>query len=254
MTPPGHLVLVPLPLDFGCEVQVPLDQVMPLATLQWAARLPAWLCENARTLRAFLRRVDAHCPLSLPIQQIEIQELPRELHKRGDSGRFRVDPDQWLRHALQGTDMGLASEAGMPAVADPGGSIVRAAHARGIPVLPLVGPAALALALAASGLNGQSFAFVGYLPSDAQERARRACALEATARKSGQTQLFIETPYRNAALMQTLLQVLQPATRLSVSANITLPDARTRTATIAQWRNDAWRPGKDQPAVFAIGI
>lgn len=249
----GRLLLVPLPLDFGCDQQAELGDVLPQATLQQAARLTHWVCENARTLRAFLKRVDAVVPLAIPLQQILIQELPRSLHKQGDPGNRAAEVRALLDPARLGQDVGLASEAGMPAVADPGGSVVRAAHSLGIAVVPLVGPAALLLALAASGLNGQSFAFVGYLPQDAQARAQRVRGLEQHALRTGQSQMFIETPYRNAALMDTLLQVLQAQTQLSVSAGLTLESARTRSASVAQWRAEPWCPAKDMPAVFALG-
>ena len=125
--------------------------------------------------------------------------------------------------------MGLVSEAGMPAVADPGSSVVRAAHDLGVAVVPLVGPVSLLLALAASGLNGQNFAFVGYLPQDTAERAQRIKTLESLALKTGQTQLFIETPYRNAALFQALLQTLQHNTRLAVCSGLTLASAQVHS-------------------------
>ena len=169
---PGTLYLVPAPLDFGCATQAPLQDVMPLGTLQVAARLSHWICENAKSTRAYLKRVNDLQALVAPVQSLHIQELPREVHKKGDhAGQFDAKP--LLSPALTGFDMGLVSEAGMPAVADPGSSVVRAAHALGIVVVPLVGPVSLLLALAASGLNGQNFAFVGYLPIDAGERAAR---------------------------------------------------------------------------------
>ena len=142
----------------------------------------------------------------------------------------------------------------MPAVADPGSSAVRAAHELGARVVPLVGPVSLLLALAASGLNGQNFAFVGYLPQDAAERAQRLRQLETLALKSGQAQLFIETPYRNAALWQALLQHLQPGTRLATAAGLTLAQAQVQSRSVAQWRalNPA-PPDKHLPVVFALG-
>jgi 16S rRNA (cytidine1402-2'-O)-methyltransferase len=141
----------------------------------------------------------------------------------------------------------------MPAVADPGASVVRAAHVLGLEVVPLAGPMSLMLALAASGLHGQSFAFVGYLPQESAARTVRLRALQAETQRSGQTQIFIETPYRNAALLQALLQALEPQTRLSVSAGLSLPDARTRSGTVAQWRQGGWTPDNQTPAVFLIG-
>ena len=249
---PGRLLLVPAPLDFGCGMFAALDDVMPRATLQAAARLQFWVCENARSLRAYLKRVDELVPLSGALQTLHIQELPRAVHKKGDHlGAFDATP--LLAPALAGHDMGLASEAGMPAIADPGSSVVRAAHTLGVTVVPLVGPVSLLLALASSGLNGQSFSFVGYLPQEAGARSQRVRALEAVALREGQTQLFIETPYRNAALLQTLVQTLAPSTRLSVSSGLTLPSARTRSAAVADWRKTPWTPDNSTPTVFAIG-
>ena len=149
--------------------------------------------------------------------------------------------------------MGLLSEAGMPAVADPGSSVVRAGHELGLEVVPLVGPVSLLLALAASGLNGQNFAFVGYLPQDAAERTKRLRELESLALKTGQTQLFIETPYRNAAIWQALMQSLQAATRVAIAGGLTLPSARCRCDSVRNWKSADAPVDKDTPAVFAIG-
>jgi hypothetical protein len=135
----GKLYLVPAPLDFGCDVQAPLQDVMPLQVLQVASRLSCWICENAKSTRAYLKRIDALHPLGAPLQSQQIQELPREVHKKGDhSGNFDARP--LLMAAMEGRDMGLVSEAGMPAIADPGSSVVRAAHDLGLEVVPLTGP------------------------------------------------------------------------------------------------------------------
>ena len=252
----GRLLLVPAPLDFGCEVQAPLSDVLPALTLQTAAGLKHWVCENAKTARAYLKRVHELYPLADAIQALHIQELPREVHKKGDHDSTRgpaFDPKTLLAAALSGHDVGLLSEAGMPAVADPGASVVRAAHDLGIAVVPLTGPVSLLLALAASGLSGQNFAFVGYLPTDATQRAQRIKALESLALKTGQTQLFIETPYRNQALLQALLQHLEHNTRLSVSAGITLPDATTTSKSVKAWKQTPMAISNHTPAVFAIG-
>lgn len=249
----GTLYLVPAPLDFGCAVQAPLDQVMPAGTLQVAARLAHWIAENAKSTRAYLKRVGEIHPLAQPIQAIAIAELPREVHKKGDhAGGFDARP--LLAPALEGHDVGLVSEAGMPAVADPGSSVVRAAHDLGLAVVPLVGPVSLLLALTASGLNGQDFAFVGYLPQQADARVQRVRELETLAHRTGATQLFIETPYRNAALWQALLATLRPETRLAVAAGLTLPQARVASRTVAQWKREpAGAPPADTPAVFLLG-
>lgn len=249
----GRLFLVPAPLDFGCETQAPLTDALPLATLQTASTLQHWITENAKSTRAYLKRVNDVVPLAQPVQALNIQALPREVHKKGDhTGNFDARP--LLAPAMQGFDVGLLSEAGMPAVADPGSSVVRAAHALDLEVLPLVGPVSLLLALAASGLNGQNFAFVGYLPQDATERGQRIRELESLALKTGQTQLFIETPYRNAALLQALLQTLQHNTWLAVSSGLTLPVQAIVSDSAKGWkqRNLAERIS-GQPAVFAIG-
>ncbi len=250
--PPGTLFLVPAPLDFGCDTQTPLTDVLPAHTLQTAARLPHWICENAKSARAYLKRVGELHPLSRPLQALDIRELPREVHKKGDHGATSFDASPLLAPALAGEDIGLLSEAGMPAVADPGSSVVRAAHELGITVVPLVGPVSLLLALAASGLSGQNFAFVGYLPQDAADRAVRIRELESLALKTGQTQLFIETPYRNAALLDSLLRTLQHNTRLALASGLTMQGARIDSRSVKQWKQQpASAPGL--PAVFAIG-
>ena len=249
----GRLYLVPAPLDFGCASTVPLGDVLPAGTIAVAARLAHWICENAKSARALLKRVGEMQPLALPLQQQLLQELPREVHKKGDHAPGSFDARALLQPALQGHDMGLLSEAGMPAIADPGSSVVRAAHELGIEVVPLVGPVSLLLALAASGLNGQNFAFVGYVPQEAGARTQRLRELEALALRTGQTQLFIETPYRNAAAWQALLQGLKPGTRVAVASGLTLPGAVCRSATVAEWKKQAAPVGNDVPAVFAIG-
>lgn len=248
----GTLYLVPAPLDFGCTEQVVLDQAIPDGTLKVAAGLQHWVCENAKSTRAYLKRISEFYPLTAPLQSMQITELPREVHKKGDhQGQF--DARHLLQAALDGHDMGLVSEAGMPAVADPGSSVVRAAHALGIAVVPLVGPVSLLLALAASGLNGQNFAFVGYVPADAAQRAQRLRELESLAIKTGQTQLFIETPYRNGALLQTLLTTLQPRTHLATASGLTLGSARCLSHSVSGWKQNAWTLDNAIPTVFAIG-
>lgn len=252
MAAPGTLYLVPAPLDFGCAQQVAITEVLPAATLSVAARLTHWISENAKTTRALLKRVHEHAPLAQPLQELLIAELPREVHKKGDHGGG-FDARPLLAPALHGHDVGLTSEAGMPAVADPGSSVVRTAHELGIPVVPLVGPASLLLALAASGLNGQDFAFVGYVPQQSADRAKRIRELEAKALKTGQTQVFIETPYRNIVLWQALLQGLQPTTRLAVASGLTLPGGRAWSDTVQRWKVKPVPVKADTPAVFLLG-
>ena len=250
----GRLFLVPTPLDFGCEATVPLADVLPAGTVAQAARLTHWISENAKSTRAFLKRVGEVQPLAAPLQQQEIVELPREVHKKGDHAPASFDARGLLQAALAGHDVGLVSEAGMPAVADPGSSVVRAAHDLALQVVPLVGPVSLLLTLAASGLNGQNFAFVGYLPQDGAQRTQRLRELEALALRTGQTQLFIETPYRNAAMWQALLQALKPGTRVAVASSLTLPAARCRSASVAAWKKEPAPVANDLPAVFGIGM
>jgi 16S rRNA (cytidine1402-2'-O)-methyltransferase len=243
---------MPNTLDFGVDHTVDLREVLPARVIEQAARLGHWAAENAKTTRALLKRVDAVAPLAQPLQTVQITELPRPA-KGGkpaadDSAAWRA----LLKPALEGHDVGLISEAGLPAVADPGARLVALAHEAGIEVVPLSGPSSLLLALAASGLNGQSFAFVGYLPVDAASRSTRIRELEALSARAQQTQLLIETPYRNEALRQALLATLKPATRLSISVGLTLPGGWTRTATVAEWRRGAAALPDRIPAVFAL--
>ncbi|MDR1967306.1 MAG: SAM-dependent methyltransferase [Burkholderiaceae bacterium] len=283
---PGTLYLVPTPLDHGCDSQTPLHQVLPQGSIDTAAALSHWISENAKSTRAFLKRIASAVPLVQPIQAQHIVELPHAVQKKDPhasplrvvrspprgplfvSGRpgdkkgdhpgsgAPFDARPLLAPALQGHDIGLISEAGMPAVADPGSSVVRAAHELNLRVVPLVGPVSILLALAASGLNGQRFAFVGYLPQDEAGRVRQLKQLETRALQSGETQLFIETPYRNAALMRSMLASLSAATRLAVCSAVTLPQASVLTKTVAQWRALPDNAGLAlaAPTVYAIGV
>lgn len=256
----GTLFLVPNTLDFGIEgEQVDLQEVLPLGVIRTAARLTCWVAENAKTTRAFLKRVDAVVPLALPLQQLSIEELPRPGKGAAKASTHtaartadQAAIDRLLAPLRAGRDLGLISEAGMPAVADPGAMLVHAAHAAGLRVVPLTGPSSLLLALAASGLNGQSFAFVGYLPVDAGERAARIRELEAQSRRLQQTQLMIETPYRNEALLHSLIAHASPTSELSVSCGLTLARGWTRTASVTAWRAAPGEMPKNTPAIFAL--
>lgn len=246
----GTLFLVPNTLDLGAPDAAPIDEVLPAGVLRHAARLSHWVAEDAKTTRAFLKRVHALVPLARPLQEIDIRELPRPA-KGGHTGAVSTTLDAWLSPALSGTDIGLISEAGLPAVADPGAALVASAHRLGIAVLPLAGPSSLLLALAASGLNGQSFAFVGYLPTESAARTSRLQTLQQISRREGQTQIAIETPYRNAALMTGLLQALHPDTMLSVACGLTLPGGWCATRTVSNWqRQPPSFDNKHLPAVF----
>ncbi|MGM9489004.1 SAM-dependent methyltransferase [Ideonella sp. YS5] len=257
MTPeksrPGRLVLVPNTLDLGATPE-PLDTVLTAQAVRRAAELRHWVVENAKTARAFLKRVDVVQPLVTPLQSLDIRELPRLRKGSGDS----VEEAEWkalLAPALGSEAIGLLSDAGLPAVADPGAALVAAAHRLGVVVEPLAGTSSLTLALAASGLNGQRFAFEGYLPQQAAERTHRVRELEQRSRREGQTQLVIETPYRNESLLQALCQVLQPSTRLSVACGLTSVGGWCRTQAVGAWQRELQASARtpmpaDLPAVF----
>lgn len=261
----GRLLLIPNTLDFGCVAEGPdapplpdLRDTLPMGALIAAARLHHWVCENAKTTRAFLKRVDAVTPLAEALQALDIQVLPRP--NKGDKGgkapqKSHRNPDAeieaLLAPALAGHDVGLMSEAGLPGVADPGAALVLAAHRLGVTVVPISGPSSLVLALAASGLNGQSFAFVGYLPVDAIQRGDRIRELEQLSRRARQTQLVIETPYRNTALWSGLVKHLNPETWLSVSCGLTLTSGWSRTQQVSHWQKNPLTLPDDIPAVFA---
>jgi len=251
MTAKGTLYLVPNGLDVGtADATADIGERLPLGTLRVAARLDHWVCENAKTTRAFLKRVDAVCSLAQPLQQIAIVELPRPAKGRPDTAPF--EGERLLAPAAAGHDIGLISEAGLPAVADPGARLVAAAHGAEIRVVALPGASSITLAVAASGLNGQSFAFVGYLPIEAETRAARIRELEATSRRLAQTQVMIETPYRNAALLGALLAHLQPSTMLSVSVGLTLAGEWTRSDRVGGWRAAPPALPAELPAVFSV--
>jgi 16S rRNA (cytidine1402-2'-O)-methyltransferase len=258
----GTLYLVPTPLDFGCPSDAqppqPIALWLPMQTISAAAGISHWITENAKSTRAFLKRVDAAQALTTPIQEQHIAELPRQAHKKGDHAdlpTFAESARALLAPATSGHNIGLVSEAGMPAIADPGSSVVRAAHAMGLNVAPLTGPISLMLALAASGLNGQNFAFVGYVPAHGEERIKRLKAMEAQVHKTGQTLICIETPYRNPALLQAMLQCLQPQTRVALSCGLHLPQPVSRSASVGQWREQALMQGLplSLPTVFMMG-
>lgn len=249
----GRLVLVPNTLDLGATPE-PIDQVLSAHALRRAAGLQHWVVESAKTARAFLKRVDAMVPLAAPLQALSMQELPRARKGSGNA----VDNQEWkalLAPALAGHDVGLLSDAGLPAVADPGANLVAAAHSIGVAIEPLAGASSLTLALAASGLNGQRFAFEGYLPQNAAERLQRVRELEQRSRRERQTQLVIETPYRNEALLQALSLALHPETRLSVACGLTSQSGWCRTHAVSAWRRELQTAGRSAmpdtlPAVF----
>lgn len=243
----GTLYLVPNalgPLDTG-EM---LATIIPAEVQKITAGLDYFIAENAKSARAFLKLTAAKTPLSKPIQEIAIAEL--NVNTEASALKNLLQP------LLDGRDAGLISEAGVPAVADPGANLVRLAHANGIRVKPLVGPSSPLLAVMASGLNGQSFAFNGYLPIDAEQRIKRLKELEKRSRQEKQTQLFIETPYRNAAMLEAMADACQPGTLICVATDLTLPSESIATRTASEWKK-ALASGKapafqKKPTVFLL--
>jgi 16S rRNA (cytidine1402-2'-O)-methyltransferase len=217
----------------------PSTQWLPSDVQQLAARLDTYIAENAKTARAFLKLIDTQHTL----QDVTIHSLSNKTPTQ--------DIQAWLKAIPAGGEIGLVSEAGCPAVADPGANVVAEAHKLGIRVVPWVGPSSLLLGLMASGLNGQQFAFNGYAPVKADERAKQLKQWEQQSRRLKQTQLFIETPYRNEAMFASLLQNLNGNTRLCVARDITGKNEWIKTATIAQWKSQP-APSLDKQATLFL--
>ena len=242
VTPPapstGTLYLIPVALG-----EAPWAAFLPAQAQAVAAGLRHFVVETARAARAHLKRLDYPHPL----RETDIRELPADPQA--------ADPallDALLAPALSGTDLGLMSDAGCPAVADPGARLVARAHALGIRVVPLVGPSSILLGLMGSGLNGQSFAFHGYLPVDEAGRDTALRALESESRQLGRTQIFIETPYRNERMFDALLKLLRPDTRLCVACELNTASELLLTRSIRDW-NKAPRPAlAKRPALFLL--
>jgi 16S rRNA (cytidine1402-2'-O)-methyltransferase len=226
---PGTLYLIPNTLGSTEAAAGALDHIIPLQVQALTATLDYFVAENAKTARAFLKLVAIDHPLAKPLQEIEIAEL--------NVNTPAAALDGLLAPLLAGRDAGLVSEAGVPAVADPGADLVRLAHQHGITVKPLVGPSSLLLAVMASGLNGQSFAFNGYLPTDAALRAKRIKELEGRSSRESQTQLLIETPYRNGAMLEALAATCQPGTLICVATDLSLPTESIRTLNGGKWKS-----------------
>ena len=217
----------------------PSTQWLPSDVQQLAARLDTYIAENAKTARAFLKLIDTQHTL----QDVTIHSLSNKTPTQ--------DIQAWLKAIPAGGEIGLVSEAGCPAVADPGANVVAEAHKLGIRVVPWVGPSSLLLGLMASGLNGQQFAFNGYAPVKADEREKQLKQWEQQSRRLKQTQLFIETPYRNEAMFASLLQNLNGNTRLCVARDITGKNEWIKTATIAQWKSQP-APSLDKQATLFL--
>ncbi|WP_298393511.1 SAM-dependent methyltransferase [uncultured Azonexus sp.] len=231
----GTLYLIPVPLG----PSAPQDSLHP-DVLTTVRPLRHFVVEQAKSARAFLKAAGT----DLPLQELQLEELNE--HSRPDAIEHLLAP---LR---AGHDVGLLSEAGCPAVADPGADLVALAQRENIRVVPLIGPSSLLLALMASGLNGQRFAFQGYLPAKDADRNKTLRELEAESRKRRQTQLFIETPYRNRAMFDAILQACQGTTRLCVATDLTLPGEFIRTLTVAQWKKQTPPEIERRPTVFLL--
>jgi 16S rRNA (cytidine1402-2'-O)-methyltransferase len=231
----GTLFLIPTPLGAS-----PLDWVLPEGTCRIARRLDRYIVEHAKTARAFLRQIGTDTPL----QQIEMHELSEHT----PAGQLK----SLLTPLLDGHDIGLISEAGCPAIADPGADLARLAHRHGIIVKPLVGPSSILLALMGSGLVGQRFAFHGYLPSKPDERSQAIKGLETRAQKDNAAQAFIETPYRNRAMLDSLLQTCRGDTWLTLACDLTLTSEFLQSRRVDEWRKHA-KPDLDRrPCVFVL--
>jgi 16S rRNA (cytidine1402-2'-O)-methyltransferase len=220
------LILYAIPTPLGATPA----EALPAPALQIIRSLKDFAVENAKSARAFLSQ------LGMPVRELSIRVIAEE---------------NLLQPLREGRPMGLLSEAGCPAIADPGAALVEAAHREGFRVVPLVGPSSITLALMACGLEGQRFAFCGYLPRENAERARRIRELEARSRKERETEIFIETPYRSDALLGALLESCSPATRLCVAADLTLPSETIATKSVAEWRRAKAVLGR-RPAVFLL--
>jgi len=211
-------------------------RVLPAYTLEVARRLTHWAVETPKSARAFLKTAG----VAIPIASLDIQAL--------DAGNTAA----LLAPARDGGEVGLLSDAGCPGVADPGAALVAEAHASGVRVVPLVGPSAILLALMAAGMNGQRFAFHGYLPVKPAARAQALQRLEQASRAHDCTQLFIETPYRNAAMLQTLAEALQPNTAVCIAADLTLPTETIERHPARAWRAQDHARFDKRPAIFLL--
>ena len=230
----GKLYLIPSPLGDNDPAEV-----IPGPVLESLKGFSTFVVEEVRTARRYLSRAG----LKGKISELTFHELNEHTDRSVIEG--------YLSLFDNGNNVALISEAGLPAVADPGAQLVSLAHRKGIEVVPFVGPSSLMLALMSSGLNGQSFAFCGYIPAKTEERRSRLRTLEKVSAQLHQTQIMIETPYRNDSLFNDILSVCSPSTRLCIAADITLPEAFIRTRRISEWKKEGFVIGK-RPCVFLI--
>lgn len=226
-----------IPVTLGAT---PLEQVLPAYNRSVILGIRHFIVEEVRSARRFLKQVDRN----VDIDALEFYPMG----KHADAARFA----RYLDPLRQGHPMGVISEAGCPAVADPGADVVAIAQREGLRVVPLVGPSSILLAVMASGFNGQSFAFHGYLPIDPAARARRLKQLEALTVSENQTQLFIETPFRNTKMVADILRTCRPQTRLCIAAGLTTPEEYVRTLTVKQWQGTKIPELSKVPAIFAL--
>lgn len=230
----GKLYLIPNTL--GSQE---ISQSIPNEVAQIAVKLHHFIVEDLRTARRYLRQLD---------RQMDIDgSIFFTLNKRTTPTQF----SEYLKPLKAGHDVGIISEAGCPGVADPGAEVVKLAHEAGIQVVPLVGPSSILLALMASGMNGQSFAFVGYIPIKKEERLKTIKQLESRSRNENQSQIFIETPFRNNHLVDDILKTCSPQTQLCIACNLTTPDEYISTKTVAQWKGNLPDLHK-KPTIFII--
>ena len=234
MAEKGKLYLIPSPLGDNDP-----SEVIPQPVLNSLEGFRTFVVEEIRTARRYLSKAG----LKGKIGDLEFHELNEHTEQSTVEG--------YLKLFDNGNDVALISEAGLPAVADPGAQLVALAHRHGIEVVPAVGPSSLMMSLMASGLNGQSFAFCGYIPAKTEERKSKLKLLEKVSGQLKQTQIIIETPYRNDSLFKDILSTCSPSTRLCVAANITMPDAFIKTKTVSQWKKENLIIGK-RPCVFLI--
>lgn len=241
------LYLIPVTLG-----DTPLAQVLPAYNLEVVKGIRHFIVEEVRTARRFLRLVDREFDIDgctfYPMGKHALDQQP-DGHRTSAAEVYAA----YLKPLGQGLPVGVISEAGCPAVADPGADIVAIAQRKGYRVIPLVGPSSMIMAVMASGLSGQSFAFNGYLPIDPSDRLKRLKQLEARALQEHQTQLFIETPYRNAKLFAAIIATCRPQTRLCIAAGITTADEWICTHTIAEWKRHPLPDLSKIPAIFLIG-
>ena len=235
----GTIYMIPCPISDERDVW----DVLPKANLDIMNSLDYFIVENIRSARRFLSRAG----VARKIEELEFVEL-------NEHTTSSADVERMLKPVLEGRSAGVISEAGVPGVADPGADIVALAHSHDVRVVPLVGPSSILMSVMASGLNGQSFAFVGYLPIKDGERQRRLKELEHRIRTEHQAQVFIEAPYRNVKLFDTLIKSLSPQMRLAVAADITSPNEYIHTHTISQWRKLGVPDIAKRPTIFILGI